>query len=240
MVAPVNDFDVRLQAETVRTLAPRGGLILSATSNVVTVGAGGAGSPSIITLVATPLSLVGTVAWTTSPSVPLTIDQTGLIATLAYADMGTSSVVVTATLTANSLTYADSRTISQVSIGSLGYTGALDATRNNSAQGTLANRPTGANGDFYFATDTLTLYQKVSGSWANAATAGATLGTDVRGSISDTNVGSLVTVSSVSKLTTYLGTFKTGVSGARAELSDGGLKVVSSAGATIRIGNSSL
>jgi hypothetical protein len=167
MVAPVNEFDTILQAEPKRTLAPRGGIILSATPNVVTVN-GGVGTPSIVTLVASPLVVAGSVAWSTSPTVPLTFDSTGLIATLRYSDMGTGSVTVTATLTSNGLTYTDSRTISQVSIGSLGYTGALNATANNTAQGTLANRPTGGNGDFYFATDTLTLYQKVGGVWQAA------------------------------------------------------------------------
>jgi hypothetical protein len=240
MVAPVNDFDTRLQAESPRTIAARGGVILSATSNVVMVGANGAGTPSVVTLVATPLSLVGTVVFTTSPQVPLTIDQTGLIATLNFSDMGSSSVTVTATFTANGVTYTDSRVISQVTIGSLGYQGALDATRNNTAQGLLANRPAGSSGDFYFATDNLTLYYKSGASWVLASTVGANLSTNVSGSISDSNVSSLITVSSVAKLTSYLGTFRTGLSGARSELSDGGLKVVSSSGAIIRVGSSSL
>lgn len=167
MAAPVNEFDTRLQAEPKRTLAPRGGLILSATANLVTV-AGGVGTPSVITLVATPLVVSGSVVFSTSPEVPLALDQTGLIATLRYADMGTSSVVVTATLTANGIPYTDSRTISQVSIGSLGYQGALDATRNNTAQGVLSARPAGSDGDFYFATDALVLYQKVAGAWRAA------------------------------------------------------------------------
>jgi hypothetical protein len=185
MVAPVNDFDTRLQAQSPRTLAPRGGVNLSTTANVVLVN-GSVGTPSVITLVATPFVVSGTLAWSTSPTVPLTIDSTGKIATLQYANMGTSSVQVTVTLTSNGLTYTDTKTVSQVAIGSLGYQGALDATRNNTAQGLLANRPTGANGDFYFATDALVLYQKVSGAWqaagnnftnTNQLTDGAGLGT---------------------------------------------------------------
>lgn len=167
MVAPVNEFDTRLQAETQRTLAPRGGIILSATANLVTVN-GSIGTPSVITLVATPLVVSGSVVFSTSPTVPLTIDSTGLIATLRYADMGTSSIVVTATLTSNGIPYTDTRAISQVSIGSLGYQGALNATANNSAQGLLSARPAGADGDFYFATDALVLYQKVAGAWRAA------------------------------------------------------------------------
>lgn len=53
----------------------------------------------------------------------------------------------------------------QVTMSGLGYTGALNATANTVSQGTLAARPTGANGDFYYGTDTKVLYQKVSGSW---------------------------------------------------------------------------
>jgi hypothetical protein len=185
MVAPVNEFDKILQAETSRTLAARGGIILSTTANTVLVDGTGAGTPSIITLKATPLVVAGSVTWATSPTVPLTIDSTGLIATLHFADMGSSSIAVTVTLVSNGLTYTDSKTVGQVRIGSLGYQGALDATRNNTAQGLLSARPAGADGDFYFATDALTLYQKLSGTWqvagnnftnTNQLTDGANLG----------------------------------------------------------------
>lgn len=168
MVTPVNEIDVHLQAEPQRTLVSRngvGGIILSTTSNVVTVDGAGTGTPGIITLVATPLNNAGTVTWAASPSVQLNLDSAGLIATLHYSDMGTSSVKVTATLTTDGIPYTDSQTVTQVTIGSLGYQGALDATRNSTTRGPLAGRPTGADGDFYFATDTLVLYQKISGSW---------------------------------------------------------------------------
>lgn len=168
MVAPVNDIDVHLQAESPRTLAARGGIILSTTTNVVTVDGSGNPSDSVITLVASPLVVAGSVAWATNPTVPLTFDSTGLIATMQYSAMGTSSVVVTVTLTSGDATYTDKQTIKQIAIGSLGYTGALNATANSTTQGALANRPTGSDGDFYFATDTLTLYQKIGGSWVAA------------------------------------------------------------------------
>lgn len=175
MVAPVNEFDIILQAESPRTLsASSSNLILSTTANTVFVNAAGTGSPAVIKLVATPINAVGTVVFSTAPTVPLSIDSSGLIATLLESDMGGSSVVITATLTdANGIVYVDSKTVSRVTIGSLGYTGALNATANNTAQGLLSARPTGANGDFYFATDTLTLYQKLSGVWGPAATIGA-------------------------------------------------------------------
>jgi hypothetical protein len=60
------------------------------------------------------------------------------------------------------------------------------ATTNIVTQGTFASRPAGSNGDFYYATDTQILYQKVSGSWVaasnnytntNQLTDGAGLGT---------------------------------------------------------------
>ena len=46
---------------------------------------------------------------------------------------------------------------------------AVGATANIVSSGTLAPRPTGANGDFYYATDTVLLYQKVSGAWVTSA-----------------------------------------------------------------------
>lgn len=56
-----------------------------------------------------------------------------------------------------------------------------DATRNQVASGALASRPTGADGDFYYATDTYTLYQKVAGSWVISGTVGAPAGTLING-----------------------------------------------------------
>lgn len=57
---------------------------------------------------------------------------------------------------------------------------AVGATKNVLTTGTLAARPTGTDGDFHYATDTLELYQKVSGSWVLASTVGATVGTNFR------------------------------------------------------------
>ena len=45
------------------------------------------------------------------------------------------------------------------------YTGALNATNNVVGQGTLATRPVGTDGDFYYATDTGAMYQKIAGAW---------------------------------------------------------------------------
>lgn len=56
-----------------------------------------------------------------------------------------------------------------------------NATRNLVTSGTLAARPAGSNGDFYYATNTFTLYQKVSGAWVLASTVGAPSGTLVNG-----------------------------------------------------------
>ena len=44
-----------------------------------------------------------------------------------------------------------------------------NATKNVVSTGTFASRPTGADGDFYGTTDTLVLYQKVSGAWVGVA-----------------------------------------------------------------------
>jgi predicted phage tail protein len=46
---------------------------------------------------------------------------------------------------------------------------ATGATKNIITSGVFASRPTGADGDFYFATDTNHLWQKVSGSWVQCA-----------------------------------------------------------------------
>jgi hypothetical protein len=56
-----------------------------------------------------------------------------------------------------------------VTISGLGYSGALDATKNIFTQGAIASRPTGADGDIFYATDIFQLYQKISGSWVLAA-----------------------------------------------------------------------
>jgi hypothetical protein len=175
MATPVNEFDKILQAEVSRTLAAGGSaLILSTTSNYVFVDGSGGGTPSVINMVATPISVVGTVVFTTSPSVTFSVDASGKIFTMNQSAMGSSDVTVTATLTTpNGLTFSDSKTVKRVTIGSLGYTGALNATANSTTQGLLSARPTGANGDFYFATDTLTLYQKIGGAWTAASTVGA-------------------------------------------------------------------
>jgi predicted phage tail protein len=46
---------------------------------------------------------------------------------------------------------------------------AANATKNTITQGTFAARPTGSDGDFYYATDTFTLYQKISGAWVESS-----------------------------------------------------------------------
>jgi hypothetical protein len=56
-----------------------------------------------------------------------------------------------------------------VTITGLGYSGALDATKNVFGRGLFANRPAGSDGDLFLATDTKQLYQKVAGSWFIAA-----------------------------------------------------------------------
>lgn len=75
------------------------------------------------------------------------------------------------------------------------YTGDLAATKNAISQGTLANRPTGSNGDFYYATDTFEMFQKIGGVWAvtsnrtsidtsgNIQGAGASSGTNVANNV---------------------------------------------------------
>ena len=120
----------------------------------------------------------------------------------------------------------------QVTIGGLGYTGDLNATRNlissglfsgrptglngdlyyatdtgvlyqkvsgswvsgattnYVSSGTLASRPTGANGDFYYATDTQILYQKINGSWSAGASYGATIGSNLSGTFTESNISS--------------------------------------------------
>ena len=44
-----------------------------------------------------------------------------------------------------------------------------NATNNVVSQGALASRPTGTDGDFYYATDTGAMYQKIAGSWVLAS-----------------------------------------------------------------------
>ena len=56
---------------------------------------------------------------------------------------------------------------------------AIGATKNVLTSGTLASRPTGADGDFHYATDTQELYQKVGGAWVLASTVGARVGVNI-------------------------------------------------------------
>lgn len=56
-----------------------------------------------------------------------------------------------------------------------------DATQNQVLSGLRVNRPIGQDGDFYYATDTFMLFQKVNGSWIASASVGAPEGTLVNG-----------------------------------------------------------
>ena len=79
----------------------------------------------------------------------ITIDANGRLTTT-----GTGSVVV------------DN---SKITLGTLGFTGATDATRNVVSTGLLAARPTGSDGDIFFATDDNNgaglVYTKIAGAW---------------------------------------------------------------------------
>lgn len=74
-----------------------------------------------------------------------------------------------------------------VTISGLGYSGALDATKNIFSQGVLTSRPTGSDGDIFYATDNYQLYQKISGSWVLSAN---NTYVDSGGVIRGTSVGS--------------------------------------------------
>ncbi len=63
---------------------------------------------------------------------------------------------------------------------------AVGATANVVTSGVFASRPTGANGDFYYATNTSVLYQKVAGSWVQCGTVGAPVGTYVGSTLAQT------------------------------------------------------
>ena len=58
---------------------------------------------------------------------------------------------------------------SKITLGTLGFTGATDATRNLVSTGLLAARPTGVDGDIFFATDDNNgaglVYTKIAGAW---------------------------------------------------------------------------
>ena len=74
---------------------------------------------------------------------------------------------------------------------------ASNATANIVTSGVLASRPTGANGDFYFATDNNTLYQKTAGAWVASATVGANIGTNVTGQITSANIASFIAANAI-------------------------------------------
>lgn len=69
---------------------------------------------------------------------------------------------------------------------------ATGATANIVSSGVFASRPTGANGDFYYSTDTKVLYQKVAGAWVQSATVGATFGVDISGQITPANASTYI------------------------------------------------
>ena len=56
---------------------------------------------------------------------------------------------------------------------------AVGSTKNIVSTGLFSARPVGSDGDFYYATDTLQLFQKVSGSWFESGTVGARVGTNI-------------------------------------------------------------
>ena len=59
---------------------------------------------------------------------------------------------------------------------------ATGATKNVVSTGLFSARPAGADGDFYYATDTLTLYQKIAGAWVVSSTVGAQSGVNMQDS----------------------------------------------------------
>jgi hypothetical protein len=69
---------------------------------------------------------------------------------------------------------------------------ATGATVNIVSSGVFASRPAGANGDFYYSTDTKVLYQKVAGAWVQSATVGATFGVDISGQITPANASTYI------------------------------------------------
>lgn len=82
----------------------------------------------------------------------------GEVAYMDVADMNNKNeVVVSAT--------CDGVTASHVVMRLDAYTAEAGATRNEISQGVLASRPAGTAGEFYYATDTFELYQKISDSW---------------------------------------------------------------------------
>lgn len=86
-----------------------------------------------------------------------------------------------------------SRTVQNAALANLGYVGALNATANHFSQGLQKDRPTGNDGDMYFATDQTTLYQMISGAWVVASTVGAPSGTLVAGTDAATLVSNATT-----------------------------------------------
>ena len=73
-------------------------VVLTGTHQVFVVDKAGAGTPSTITLTATPQNLSGSPSWATSPAVTLGGASNATVRTLAYADMGANdSVEVTVT-----------------------------------------------------------------------------------------------------------------------------------------------
>jgi hypothetical protein len=111
------------------------------------------------------------------PGTQLLNDQIGIDANGRLTNTGTGSAVVgnaQITVDANGrLTTTGTGSVvvdnSKITLGTLGFTGATDATRNGVSTGLLAARPTGSDGDLFFATDDNNgaglLYTKIAGAW---------------------------------------------------------------------------
>ena len=111
------------------------------------------------------------------PGTQLLNDQIGIDANGRLTNTGTGTAVVgnaQITIDANGrLTTTGTGSVvvdnSKITLGTLGFTGATDATRNVVSTGLLAARPTGSDGDIFFATDDNNgaglVYTKIAGAW---------------------------------------------------------------------------
>lgn len=143
MATVVNDRDVLILAAVPRyTQANDRGMFVTPSASVFKVAANGSASPASVTLQATLLNLVGTVAW--SWSAGLAPDVSGNALTLDYSDFSAVSGTITATITVDGETFTQVATITKVADGASGATTYTWVKYADSAAGAgLSDDPTG-------------------------------------------------------------------------------------------------
>jgi hypothetical protein len=123
MATVVNDRDVLIMGATTRYNPPTDrGMFLTPSASIFKVSSDGlTASPSSFTFTATLLNMTGTVTWSYSGGIALSIS--GNTATLSFASFSAVSGTITASITVDGQIYTQTVTVSKVADGSTGQQG---------------------------------------------------------------------------------------------------------------------